>query len=102
LLHFCERPADRRKGLGCADQQQLARMVLGLCGDAFTCVLSNLNFPTVASEGRPPAFVAGDFYFWWIENTSHYQSFQLLEEWRRREFTRKMSFLRTRRFAVNV
>jgi hypothetical protein len=37
------------------------------------------------------SFFAGDIYFWWEAHKSEYPSFPLYEDWRQREFARKVT-----------
>ena len=45
-------------------------------------------FPVTETEDSPPSYFAGDLYFWWLENDSGFQAYELLDEWLTREFAR--------------
>ena len=47
-----------------------------------------LDKETVKSQGKSPVFFSADLYFWWLENSSRYKAFPLLDDWLQREFAR--------------
>jgi hypothetical protein len=48
------------------------------------------DFPTITSEAGPPSFLSVDLYFWWLDNASRYQPFQLFDDWSQTEFARNV------------